>query len=50
MTLGWDNPIADPTTTVLLRHFPELTPVLQRTANAFAPWQVPSQVSPKVPS
>ena len=37
-------------TTVLLRHFPELTPVLQRTANAFAPWQVPSQVSPKVPS
>jgi hypothetical protein len=25
-------------TTVLLRHFPELTPVLQRTANAFAPW------------
>jgi hypothetical protein len=26
-------------TTVLLRHFPELTPVLQRTANAFAPWQ-----------
>jgi len=27
-----------------------LTPVLQRTANAFAPWQVPSQVSPKVPS
>src|SRR5580700_7395039 len=28
-------------TTVLLRHFPELTPILQRTANAFAPWQVP---------
>jgi hypothetical protein len=27
-------------TTVLLRHFPELTPILQRTANAFAPWQV----------
>ena len=26
-------------TTVLLRHFPELTPVLQRTANAFAPWK-----------
>jgi hypothetical protein len=25
-------------TTVLLRHFPELTPVLQRQANAFAPW------------
>jgi hypothetical protein len=25
-------------TSVLLRHFPELTPVLQRTANAFAPW------------
>jgi hypothetical protein len=25
---------------VLLRHFPELTPILQRTANAFAPWQV----------
>jgi hypothetical protein len=28
-------------TTVLLRHFPELTPILQRTANAFAPWAVP---------
>jgi hypothetical protein len=27
-------------TTVLLRHFPELTPILQRTANAFAPWVV----------
>ncbi len=26
-------------TTVLLRHFPELTAVLQRTANAFAPWK-----------
>jgi hypothetical protein len=26
-------------TTVLLRHFPELTPVLQRTMNAFAPWK-----------
>jgi len=26
-------------TTVLLRHFPELTPILQRTANAFAPWK-----------
>ncbi len=26
-------------TTVLLRHFPELTPVLQRTQNAFAPWK-----------
>jgi len=26
-------------TTVLLRHFPELTPVLQRTRNAFAPWK-----------
>jgi hypothetical protein len=25
-------------TTVLLRHFPELTPILQRTRNAFAPW------------
>jgi hypothetical protein len=25
-------------TTVLLRHFPELTPVLQRTKNPFAPW------------
>jgi len=24
--------------TVLLRHFPELTPVLQRVANPFAPW------------
>ena len=27
-------------TTVLLRHFPEFTPILQRTANAFAPWKV----------
>ena len=27
-------------TTVLLRHFPELTPILQRTPNAFAPWKV----------
>jgi hypothetical protein len=26
-------------TTVLLRHFPELTPILQRTTNAFAPWK-----------
>jgi len=26
-------------TTVLLRHFPELTPVLLRTKNAFAPWK-----------
>jgi hypothetical protein len=26
-------------TTVLLRHFPELTPVLMRTKNAFAPWK-----------
>jgi len=25
-------------TTVLLRHFPELTPTLQQTTNAFAPW------------
>jgi heme peroxidase len=25
-------------TTVLQRHFPELTPILQRTTNAFAPW------------
>ena len=28
-------------TTVLLRHFPELTPVLQRSKNAFAPWKAP---------
>jgi len=28
-------------TSVLLRHFPELTPVLQRTTNAFAPWPTP---------
>jgi Animal haem peroxidase len=28
--------------TVLLRHFPELTPILQRTENAFAPWQIPA--------
>ena len=26
-------------TTVLLRHFPELTPILQHSSNAFAPWQ-----------
>jgi len=30
-------------TTVLLRHFPELTPILQRTTNAFAPWKPPSR-------
>jgi hypothetical protein len=30
-------------TTLLLRHFPELTPILQRSANAFAPWTVPGQ-------
>jgi hypothetical protein len=30
-------------TTLLLRHFPELTPILQRSANAFAPWVVPTQ-------
>jgi hypothetical protein len=28
-------------TTVLLRHFPELTPVLQRAVNPFAPWPAP---------
>jgi hypothetical protein len=28
-------------TTLLLRHFPELTPILQRSANAFAPWKLP---------
>jgi hypothetical protein len=27
-------------TTVLLRHFPELAPVLMRTKNAFAPWNL----------
>jgi hypothetical protein len=27
-------------TTLLLRHFPELTPILQRSGNAFAPWKV----------
>jgi hypothetical protein len=30
-------------TTLLLRHYPELTPILQRTVNAFAPWVVPGQ-------
>jgi hypothetical protein len=30
-------------TTLLLRHFPELTPILQRSANAFAPWKFPSR-------
>ncbi len=42
--IDWVN--ANNMTTLLLRHFPELTPVLQRTANAFAPWVL----SPKVPS
>ena len=36
--IDWVN--ANNMTTLLLRHFPELTPVLQRTANAFAPWVV----------
>jgi hypothetical protein len=31
--------IDDNTTTVLLRHLPEPTPILQRTPNAFAPWK-----------
>ncbi len=31
--------IDNTTTTVLLRHLPELTPILQRTPNAFAPWK-----------
>jgi len=26
---------------VLSRHFPELTPILQRSANSFAPWKMP---------
>ena len=30
-------------TTLLLRHFPELTPILQRSVNPFAPWPVPQQ-------
>jgi hypothetical protein len=33
-------------TTLLLRHFPELTPILQRTANAFAPWKLPGRPPP----
>jgi hypothetical protein len=33
-------------TTVLLRHFPQLTPILQRSANAFAPWKFPRQPVP----
>ena len=32
-------------TTVLLRHFPELTPVLQQTRNAFAPWKSTTRAS-----
>ena len=36
--IDWVN--ANNMTTLLLRHFPELTPILQRTANAFAPWVV----------
>ena len=39
--MGWIND--NNMTTLLLRHFPELTPILQRTANAFAPWVVPGQ-------
>ncbi|NEV01059.1 peroxidase [Bradyrhizobium sp. UFLA 03-164] len=31
---------------VLLRHFPELTPVLQRVANPFAPWPNPPGTIP----
>jgi hypothetical protein len=30
--------------TVLLRHFPELTPVLQRVANPFSPWPDPPKL------
>jgi len=33
-------------TSVLLRHFPELTPVLMRTKNAFAPWSPISSLNP----
>jgi hypothetical protein len=33
-------------TTVLLRHFPELAPVLMRTQNAFAPWSPVSSPTP----
>lgn len=33
-------------TTVLQRHFPELTPVLQQTSNAFAPWPYPPGILP----
>jgi hypothetical protein len=32
-------------TTVLLRHFPGLSPVLQRTINAFAPWPTVEQLA-----
>jgi hypothetical protein len=32
-------------TTVLLRHLPELTPVLMRTQNAFAPWKAVGNLS-----
>jgi hypothetical protein len=31
--------IDNTTTTVLLWHLPELTPILQRTPNAFTPWK-----------
>jgi len=30
-------------TTLLLRHFPELTPILQLAINPFAPWPVPTK-------
>jgi len=30
----------------LLRHFPELTPVLMRTKNAFAPWSLVESLPP----
>jgi|HubBroStandDraft_5_1064220.scaffolds.fasta_scaffold00205_5 hypothetical protein len=32
--------------TVLLRHFPELAPVLMRTKNAFAPWSLVESLPP----
>jgi hypothetical protein len=37
-------------TTILLRHFPELTPILQQTANAFAPWPSPPGKNPRAPA
>ena len=48
---GLDWIEANNMTSLLLRHFPELTPALQRVENAFAPWNhiesLPTALIPK---